>query len=453
MKEREEFGSRVAYILALTGSAVGLGNIWRFPYMMGEHGGAAFLITYLFFAAVIAMPIMLCESLIGRRARTGTYDAMKILSPNKGWRLLGGISVFAAFTIASYYSVVGGWSIDYLVRSVFTGFKGLDHYSAAALSYRVFSSPWEPIIFHTLFLLTCSTVIFFGVRKGIEKISKLTMPLLFLLMVIIMVYALFLPGSFNGVKYLLKPDWSQFTPKMMAAALGQSFFSMSLGMGAVLVYSSYSKKSDNLLSSACWTVLFDSGFALIAGFAIMATVFAIGANPGSGPTLVFETLPYIFSQMGLDSPLAARLISIGFFLAVALAALTSEMSMIEVSVSHFIEHRGMSRAKASLLVFVLAWIIGILCCMSFGSLSQFKLFGYTLFDLFNMVSSDVLMTLGALGFSIFVGWVMDKAVVRDELTNGGTMKGNSILFKPLYFIIKWVAPVMILIIFLTNLFL
>jgi len=451
MKGREHFGSRMAYVLALTGSAVGLGNIWRFPYLMGEYGGAAFLIIYVAFAVFISLPIMLCESVIGRRARSGTYYAMRDLAPGSKWWILGLVSVFTSFIIASYYSVVGGWSVDYMFRSIFTGFQNLTPDLAASTSAQVFSSTWEPIAYHTLFIGVSSLIVYFGVKRGIEKFSKITMPLLFLLMIAIMAYSFSLPGAGAGIEYLIRPDWSKVNASMLAAALGQSFFSMSLGLGAVLIYSSYAKKSDNLLTSAGLTVLFDVGFALIAGFAIMSAVFACGAHPDSGPTLVFETLPYIFSQMSLTSPVIGRTVAICFFVAVVMAALSSEISMIEVSVSHFIEKRRMSRPAASLLVFAGAWAIGVLCCLSFSSLSWLKLFKLTVFEFLNVLSSDFLMTLGALAFSIFVGWVMDRKAIRGELTNDGTCRFNKIMFKPIYFTVKYVAPIMIVVIFITNL--
>lgn len=447
---RESFGSKFTFIMAMAGSAIGLGNIWRFPYMVGEYGGAAFIIIYILCCLVLSLPIFLCEATIGRRARNSTYGAMKVLAPGTPWKGMGIVVVVTAFVIVSYYSVVGGWSLDYFVRSCTTGLDAGSHEAASSVFSVFSSSVWEPLIVFTIFLALTALVVLAGVKGGIEKFTKLATPTLGVLIGIIAVYSCTLPGASAGIEYLVKPDWSKITPNTFSYALGQSFYSLSLGAGCVVVYSSFMKKSENIVSVAGWTALFDTFFAIIAGFAVMPAVFAAGIEPGSGPSLVFETLPFIFSEMGAQAPVLSRIITIIFFLAILIAALTSSLSMFEVCVEHMVDNKGMSRKKASVFFFVNAWILGTLCSLSFGVLGHIKIAGNTIFGTCDMLSSNILMTLTALAVAIFVGWKMKKEDVRDELTNGGTLKANCVIFDTVYFIIKWIAPVMILVIFISN---
>lgn len=448
-KRREKFGSSLAAVMAMAGSAIGLGNIWRFPYMTGQNGGAAFILVYLLAAFILSLPIMLCESLIGRRTSSGTFGAMEKLAPRSKWKYLGFLTVISPLIILSYYSVVGGWSIDYFVRSVAGGF-GQDVSSYFAL---LVANPSRPLLYHTLFIVATVLVVSRGIKSGIESFNKISLPLLFVLIVIIMTYSLSLPGSMEGVKYLVKPDFSKLTPSAIAAAMGQSFFSLSLGVGTILTYASYMKKQDNLLRSGAGTAFFDLVFALLAGFAIMPAVFAAGIEPGAGPGLIFETLPFIFSKMGLASPILSRSVSILFFLAIVVAALTSSISMCEVGVTYLVDEKGFSRKKASIVIFGATWLLGALCSLSFGPLSQFKILGKTLFDFCDHLTSDYLMTFGSLLFVIFVGWKMKKADVRDEFTNSGRLGVSGRIFPVFYFLVRYVAPAVILIIFLSNLLL
>lgn len=450
MAERENFGSNAMAILALAGSAIGLGNIWRFPYMVGQYGGAAFIVVYLAVSVFLSIPIFMSEAVLGRRAKSNTFGAMDKLAPGTAWKWLGLITVVAPLIIMSYYSVVGGWSVEYLFKSVFGGFSSLDTSLASAEFGGFISSTWGPIICHTLFLLFCAVVVVAGVKSGIEKFSKITMPILFLLIVLIMIYSLCLPGSSAGVDYMLKPDFSKLTPKAIAAAMGQSFFSMSLGVGTVLTYASYIKKEENLLVSALGTAGFDTMFALIAGFAIMPAVFAAGIAPGSGPGLVFETLPFIFGKMGEISPLFSSVVAVLFFITILVAALTSAISMYEVGVAYLVEEKNMSRKKAVVLIFVGTWALGVLCSLSFGLLGDVKILGETIFNFCDKLTSNYLMTFGALLFVVFVTWRMKKSVVREEFTNSGKLKFNDKIFGFFYFLMKYVAPIVVFIIFFTN---
>ena len=449
---RELFGGRTAAILALAGSAIGLGNIWRFPYMVGQTGGAAFIIIYLASCLLLSLPIFLAEAIIGHRAQAGTFGAMERLAPGTKWKWLGLLTVLSPLVILSYYSVVGGWSIDYLWRSLSTGFRlGADG-SVSSDFGRFIASPWVPLLCHTLFLGGCAWIVSAGVKSGIEKFNKVTMPLLFVLIVIIMVYSLSLPGASAGVEYLVKPDFSRITPSAVAAAMGQSFFSLSLGVGTILTYSSYIHEKENILVTGVGTVGFDLLFALIAGFAIMPAVFAAGIEPGAGPGLIFETLPYIFAKMGASAPWLSGAVAVLFFVTIVCAAFTSAISMFEVGVAYLVEQRGVSRRRATLLVFAATWLLGALCSLSFGPLSGVRFFGRTLFEFCDFLTSNFLMTFGGLLFVLFVGWKMPRAAVRDEFTSGGTSRFNAAVFDAFWFLLRYVAPLAIVVIFLTNFF-
>ncbi len=446
-KVRESFGSSMAAVMAMAGSAIGLGNIWRFPYMVGQNGGAAFIIVYLLSAFFLSLPILLSETIIGRRTHAGTFGAMERLAPGTKWKWLGFLTVISPLIILSYYSVVGGWSIEYLIKAAGSGF-GED---VPSLFGEFIVKPWAPLICHTLFLLLTAGVVSAGVKSGIERFNRISLPLLFVLIIVIMVYALTLPGSGEGVRYLLKPDFSKITPSVVASAMGQSFFSLSLGVGTILTYSSYMKKSANIFTSGVGTAFFDLLFALLAGFAIMPAVFAAGIEPGAGPGLIFETLPYIFAKMGAVAPWLSRGVSVLFFLTIVIAALTSSISMCEVGVAYLVDEKRMSRAKSSALIFGGCWLLGALCSLSFGPLSGVKLLGKTLFDFCDTLTSDYLMTFGSLLFVLFVGWKMPRTAVWDEFTNGGSLAGSRRIFGVVWFLIRYVAPLVILTIFLTNL--
>ena len=431
MKKREQFTGRLAVVLAMAGSAIGLGNIWRFPYLVGQNGGAAFILVYIVACALLAIPVFLSECVIGRRSGSSTFGAMRKLAPGSNYRWAGMITVITPILLLSFYSVVGGWSVDYLLKACTLRFTQ----DSTGLFESLLSSTWEPIFMHTAFMVGTAIVILLGVKKGIERFTKVTMPLLFILIIIIVVFGLTLPGAGKGVEYLVKPDFSKITPSVITSAMGQAFFSMSLGVGTILTYASYVSKEENLMVSAGGTAVFDLLFALLAGFAVMPAVFAAGIQPGQGPGLLFDTLPYIFSQM---TPWVGAVISILFFLSVLVAALTSSISLLEVGVAYLVEEKGVSRTKATIGLGAIVWAIGVACSLSGG-----------FFDFLDHLCSDWLMPFGGLLFAMFVGWKMSKADVRDELTNGGTR--NRTLFNVVYFLIRYFAPIGILGIFLTIL--
>ena len=424
MNKRETFGGRLGVIMAMAGSAIGLGNIWRFPYMVGEEGGAAFIILYILASFLLALPIFFSENIIGRRSGSNAVGAMRKMAPGTAWKWVGVLTVLSPLIVLSYYSVVGGWSVEYLFKALAFDFTGVPPEKITGFFSRFISSTWEPVVAHTIFIALTAGIILGGVRKGIEKFSKVTMPMLFMLIVAITIYGLTLPGARAGVDYILKPDFSKIGAGTIASAMGQAFFSLSLGVGTILTYASYVRKDENLLVSGVGTAVADLLFAILAGFAIMPAVFAAGIAPGAGPGLVFDTLPFIFNKMGAGIPWISAIVAILFFLTILVAALTSAISMFEV---------------------------GVLCSLSFGPLSGVHLLGKSIFDFLDSLCSNWLMPFGGLMFTLFVGWKMKRSDVEDEFTNGG--KVNQKAFPVVNFLIRFVAPVGIVIIFLTNLLL
>lgn len=410
--------------------------------MMGENGGAAFILVYVLCSIFIAVPLMVAESVIGRSTRKGPLGAIRQLAPGSAWIWVGRLSMIVPIIIVSYYSVVGGWSIDYLVRS-FPGHLGT-HSTAEASSLfgKVSSGFWEPLISHTLFLGASAVILVKGVRSGIEKFSKYTIPLLFVLMLFLSGYSLSLPGTEAGLDYLLKPDFSKVNSKMIISALGQALFSMSLGVGCVTTYASYMRRDNNLVKTSALTSFFDTSFALIAGFSIIPAVFSAGLRPEAGPSLVFETLPYIFSNLREMSPLLSSVIPALFFVSILIAALSSEISMMEICVEHLQNRRKKSRWKSVLIVFSATWVIGALCALSFGPLGNVRIFGNSIFGFCDKLCSDYLIVLVALAFSLFVGWRMNREKVRAEI--GGKW------FGPIFFMIRYIVPLAIIVILVTN---
>ena len=444
---RDSFGSRFGALVAMAGSAVGLGNLWRFPYLVGENGGAAFIIVYVILSFMICLPIFISEFVVGRRSQKNAYAAFRDLSGGSAWRWVGLFTVVVPLIVLSDDCVIGGWSIDYFLKALTFSFTGSESQSAMNTIFNdLVTSVWTPLICHTGFLLATVLIVMVGIKDGIEKFSKIMMPVLFFIVISIAIYSVTLPGAKAGLDYLFNPDFSKIDAKACAAALGQAFFSLSLGFGTIMTYASYVDKKENALFQSTATAASDLTFALIAGIAIMPAVFAFGINPQSGPGLVFETLPYVFGQMP-----AGGFVAILFFLALLVAALTSSISMLEVAVAFLVEEKGMSRIAACMPLFVVCLVIGALCSLSFGPLSDFKIAGRTIFDFFDHLSSNILMTLGSLLTVLFVGWRLKKTDVYDEFTNGGTLSRNAKLFGVLWFLIRYVCPLAIIAIFISGL--
>ena len=444
---RDSFGSRFGALVAMAGSAVGLGNLWRFPYLVGENGGAAFIIVYILLSFLICLPIFISEFVVGRRSQKNAYAAFRDLSGGSAWRWVGLFTIIVPLIVLSYYSVIGGWSVDYLLKSVTFSFTGGESQSAMATMFSdMVSSTWAPLLAHTGFLLATMLIVVVGIKDGIEKFSKVMMPLLFVIVIAIAIYSVTLPGAKAGLDYLFNPDFSKINGEAIAAALGQAFFSLSLGFGTIMTYASYVDKKENIMFQSTATAVSDLMFALIAGTAIMPAVFAFGINPQSGPGLVFETLPYVFGQMP-----AGGFIAILFFLALLVAALTSSISMLEVAVAYLVEEKNLSRIGACVVLFVICWVVGAVCSLSFGPLSHVEIAGGNIFDFFDDLSSNILMTLGSFLTVLFVGWRLKKTDVYDEFTNGGAISRNAKIFGVLWILIRYVCPLAIIAIFISGL--
>ncbi|MDD3301117.1 MAG: sodium-dependent transporter, partial [Bacteroidales bacterium] len=373
--QRDGFGSRFGVLVAVAGSAVGLGNLWRFPYMVGNNGGAAFIILYLAFVIVLCLPIMFSEFIIGRRTQSNAFGAIKKLAPRSGWLTIGVISVVASVAIMSFYSVVGGWTLDYIIRSFSPSFLTSDSGSLAGQFSGYTSSSVMPVVTHLLFLAISALIVVAGVKNGIERYSKILMPVLFFLVLLLAIRSLTLDGAGAGVEFLFKPDFSKITGTTVLAALGQAFFSLSLGMGCIITYGSYVNKKENLFKISFMSAFADTGFAILAGLAVVPAVFAFGISPSEGPSLVFITLPQVFAQLPFG-----QIISIAFFFILLIAALTSAISLLEVIVAFCTEELKWSRKGAVIATFLLIGFFGSLSSLSQGILADVKVFGKTFFD-------------------------------------------------------------------------
>ena len=446
MENRGNFGSRLGVLAAMAGSAIGLGNLWRFPYLVGTNGGAAFILIYLVIVFVLCIPIMYSEFILGRRSGANVYGAMRILAPGSKWPILGLLSVLASFSILFFYSVVGGWTIDYLIKALSFKFTNISQEELGSLFGNTVSATVEPIMYLLVFLLLTALVVVAGIEKGIEKYTKIMMPALFIMVLVIAIRAITLPGAGAGITFLFKPDFTQVTWKTVLDAMGQAFFSLSLGMGCILTYGSYVKKSENIVKTSVMTSVSDTIFALLAGLAIMPAVFAFGVQPSEGPGLVFVVLPHIFEQIPFGS-----LLAILFFFTLFIAAITSSISLFEVIVAYLKEEFKISRRVASAITLGITFFVGALCSLSQGELSGVKIFGFNFFDLFDKLSANVLLPLGGILIVIFVGWRLPHADFKDEITSGGAIKFKSLFLEFSYFIIKFIAPIVVGIVMLRGL--
>ncbi|MFK2463543.1 sodium-dependent transporter [Bacteroides fragilis] len=448
-KERGNFGSKLGVILASAGSAVGLGNIWRFPYETGNHGGAAFILIYLGCILLLGLPIMIAEFLIGRHSQANTARAYQILAPGTQWRWVGRMGVLAGFLILGYYSVVAGWTLEYIFEAVSNSFASKTPAEFIS-SFQSFSSnPWRPALWLTLFLLATHFIIVKGVEKGIEKSSKIMMPTLFIIILILVGCSVTLPGAGKGIEFLLKPDFSKVDGNVFLGAMGQAFFSLSLGMGCLCTYASYFSKNTNLTRTAFSVGIIDTFVAVLAGFIIFPAAFSVGIQPDAGPSLIFITLPNVFQQAFSGIPILAYIFSVMFYVLLALAALTSTISLHEVVTAYLHEEFNFTRGKAARLVTTGCILLGILCSLSLGVTKEFTIFGLGMFDLFDFVTAKLMLPLGGLLISIFTGWYLDKKLVWSEITNNGTLKVPT--YKLIIFILKYVAPIAISVIFINEL--
>jgi len=438
--KRDSFSSKFGVIAAAAGSAVGLGNIWRFPYVAGESGGGAFVLIYLGFIFVIGVPVMLSEFVIGRRAKLNTFGAFKKLAPGKPWYIIGIMGLVAAFFILAFYSTIAGWTLEYIVKAFSNGFE---NHNTTIVFESFKSSTFRPLLWQFIFMILTGWIVFSGVKDGIEKYTKILMPVLFGLIVIMCVRAVTLPGASKGLEFLFKPDFSKINFKVVLEALGQAAFSLSIGMGALITYGSYINKDNNLGRTAVQVSLADTIIAILAGVMIFPAVFALGMDPQAGPGLVFQVLPELFMKMP-----GGYYFSIIFFILLAVAALTSTVSLLEVVVAFASEELKMTRQKATLFGAIAIWCVGIITTLSFSELSDVKLFNLSIFELLEYIAANILLPLGALLIVIFLGWYIGKKAVSEELSNNGTVKNK---FLGLFiFIIKYIAPLAITLVFMNS---
>ena len=436
---RDNFNTSFGVLVAMAGSAIGLGNLWRFPYLMGTNGGAAFIIIYLVLVFLLCLPIMMSEFVVGRRSQANAFRAFKVLSPKGHWGIIGLLGVLAAVALISFYCVVGGWTIDYLVHSV--TFSLPEQGASEGFFAAAVSSPGRTLVYTYIFLFMTALVLLAGIKDGIERYTKIMMPLLFLTIIIIAVRSVTLPGAGAGLDFLFKPDFSKVTADTFLDALGQAFFSLSIGCGTILTYGSYVKKNEKIVKMSSLTAISDTFFAILAGLAIMPAVFAFGVSPSEGPGLLFVVLPDIFDQIAGGGVVATL-----FFLVLFIAAITSSISLLEVAVTFLIEEFRMHRKAAVLVSSAVCLVLCTLCALSGGVLSDVRILGKTFFDFFDMISANLLMPLCGLLVVIFVGWKMKKAAFVDELSNGGTLKRNRVLYNIIFYLVRYIAPVVIAVI-------
>lgn len=440
---RDSFKSRLGILAAAAGSAIGLGNIWRFPYIAGKNGGGAFLIVYLICIAIIGIPIMVSEFLIGRSTKKNAIGAFKELAPKTPWSVIGWMGLICAVVILSFYGVVAGWCMQYVFKAITNSFAGQSVDGIASMFSGFISSTWLPLFWQLLFMGLTGFIVAAGIKNGIEKYSKILMPLMFLLIIILDIRALTLDGAAEGLSFLFKPNFAELKISGVFLALGHAFFSLSLGMGTMLTYGSYIGDGENLRSTAINVSIADTLVALFAGIAIFPAVFTYGIKPDVGAGLAFVSLPLVFEQMPLGN-----IFGMLFFALLGVAALTSSISILEVIVAYFTEEYNLSRAKTTIFSTIFVSAVGVICSLSNGILKPYKFFSMTFMDLMDYLSANILLPLGGLLISLFVGYYLNKKIIKQQLTNNGELN------KPFYFLfmflVKILAPIAIILVFLNG---
>ena len=441
--KRDGFTSRFGIIAAAAGSAVGLGNIWKFPYIVGENGGSAFILVYLISILLVGMPVLLAEFLIGRRGQANAVRSFKNIKPNSKWFSIGWIGIVAAFMILGFYTVIAGYTIHYFILTITNSFTGMSSAEISNTFNEFQTSSTLPIIYTVIFILISLGILFGGIKDGIEKYSKILMPGLVGIIVLLVIRAITLPGATEGIEFLLKPNFNELSMPAVLDALGHSFFSLSVGMGTMLTYGSYISKKENLTTTTVSIAAADTVIALLAGLAIFPAVFAFGIDPTAGPGLVFITLPNVFLQMTGGTIFGAL-----FFFLLFIAALTSVVSIFEVIIAYITEELSVTRPKAMTLTTLAVVFISILCAFSNTPDSSLTFFGITLFDWMDKLSANILLPIGGLLIMIFIGFIMKREDVEDELKQGCPSIKNSMIYLT---ITKYVAPIAIAIVFLYGL--
>jgi len=437
-----QWSSRWAFVMAAAGSAVGLGNIWKFPYITGNNGGGAFVLVYLACIALIGIPIMMAEVMIGRRGRQSPVNTMISLSDEAGkhraWSLLGWSGVIAGFLILSYYSVIAGWGLAYIFRTATGMFHGVAADKVGSIFNDFLASPERLLAWHTIFIVMTMVVVARGVRSGLEQAVRYLMPALFVILVIMVGYAMNTADFDKGLEFLFKPDFSKLSRDSILIAMGHAFFTLSLGMGAIMIYGSYMPERVSIAKTTFLIAGADTLVALMAGMAIFPIVFANHLQPGAGPGLIFVTLPVAFGQMPGGTFFGAL-----FFVLVVFAAWTSSISLIEPAVTWLVENRGMRRLTACLWSGIAVWLLGIGTVLSFNMWSGFKVFGKTFFDLLDYLTANIMLPLGGLFIAIFAAWVMKDADVREEMA-----MVNDVGYRLWHFLVRFVTPIGVVIVFL-----
>ena len=450
-EEKSTFGSRLGVILAAAGSAVGLGNVWRFPTEVGQGGGAAFILIYIFFMLVLGVPVMISELAIGRHGQKNVSHSFFTMSGNsRPWAYMGWYPVIAGILVLSYYAVVAGWTLEYAYQAAINGFAGKSAQQYAA-DFGAFSSDvFSPILYLAFILVLTAVIVAMGVQKGIERAAKLMMPVLFLCIAVLVVCSFSLPGVERGLTFLLKPDFSKVDSSTVLSAMGQAFFSLSVGICCLCTYGCYARKDVNLMKDSIHVASIDTLVAVMSGLIIFPAVYSIdGLEPNAGPSLVFITLPNVFQQVFADMPVLAYGFSLLFYILLVMAALTSSISMLEMSASIFIRKFNMSRPLACGMIVLVCMVLGAACSLSFGVWQDITVCGLGIFDLFDFAVAKLLMPIGAFLICGFVAWRVEEKTLRNELTNNGTIPQP---FYPIYrLIVKYVAPICILTIFLREL--
>ncbi len=443
-EKRDGFGSKLGAVAAAAGSAVGLGNIYRFPCLAGENGGGAFLLIYVAMVLCLGIPIMMAEFYIGRRGGKNPVGSLKAMAPKTQWPLIGYIGILAAFVVLAFYSTVAGWTLEYIYKAVTNFFADKD-ITAIEQGFTDFQNePFRPLFWQFIFMGLTAFIIFKGVKDGVEKYTKIMMPAIFVILIILCVKSLTMSGASEGIKFLFKPDFSKVNGTVVLAALGQAFFSLSVGMGALITYGSYINKNDNLTTTSLSVVTADTLVAILAGIIIFPAAFTFGIQPEAGAGLAFNTLPMIFDKMA-----GGYFFCIIFFVLLAIAALTSTISLLEVIVSFLTEEYNIKRNTATWIGTLVSLFIGVFCTLSLRADSIFVFGNMTFFDMMDKLSANILLPLGALFIVIFVAWKMGKDSFYDEITNQNTLKIS--VKKFIFFVIKFVAPIVIMAIFINQL--
>lgn len=447
MSERANFKNTLGVILATAGSAVGLGNVWRFPYMTGQNGGASYIVIYILCVLLLGIPCMISEFIIGRHSASNTARAYNKMG-NRWWGIIGMLSVSTGFLITCYYVIVSGWCLQYMYATVLGELHGDAAYFISYFS-DFSSNPWKPLLWVAVFMGITHWVIIHGVRGGIERASKVLMPALFVLLLVIVVASCMLPGAERGISFLLKPDFSKIDGSVCLNAMGQSFYSLSIGMGCICTYASYFSRRTNLSQSAIQISVIDCLVAILAGLMIFPAAFSVGVQPDSGPSLIYITLPNVFQQAFSAVPFVGTIVSFAFYALMSLAALTSMISLHEVSTAFFQEEMHISRKRSATIVSVSTSVIAIFCSLSLAGVDWLVIGGKSLFDWFDFVTGQLFLPIVGFFACLFIGWYVPKDVVRDEFTNWGTLR--SPLYPVFLVCVRFVCPTGILLVFLNQL--